>query len=309
MSEHWTVLVTGASSGIGASAARIFAERGHRVFGTSRNPDTITDRIPGVQYLRLDQTDKASIAECVAQAGEVDILVNNAGESQIGALEDVSMDDFEKLYMTNVFGPVALTKAVLPGMRERRRGAVVMVGSMAGTLHVPFRSTYSSAKSALHTVADCLRYEVAPFGITVSTVEPGVIATGIETRRNRIVPDGSPYRDAFRTVDAAMAACNSGMTSVTSRLTAVSDGASPGSTLAGLSARLQSLWACSRNSGDSLRNASRSTSNWPDSGSLPERGDLGRPSCRSVTPLRLSKFRRKECHIGEIAACARPGRR
>lgn len=67
-----------------------------------------------------------------------------------------------------------------------------MVGSMAGTLHVPFRSTYSSAKSALHTVADCLRYEVAPFGITVSTVEPGVIATGIETRRNRIVPDGSP---------------------------------------------------------------------------------------------------------------------
>ncbi|CPX15287.1 Probable short-chain dehydrogenase/reductase [Mycobacteroides abscessus] len=77
---------------------------------------------------------------------------------------------------------------------------------MAGTLHVPFRSTYSSAKSALHTVADCLRYEVAPFGITVSTVEPGVIATGIETRRNRIVPDGSPYRDAFRTVDAAMAA-------------------------------------------------------------------------------------------------------
>ncbi|MBB4854914.1 NAD(P)-dependent dehydrogenase (short-subunit alcohol dehydrogenase family) [Mycobacteroides chelonae] len=206
MSEHWTVLVTGASSGIGASAARIFVERGHRVFGTSRNPDSIADRIAGVQYLRLDQTDKASIAECVAQAGEVDILVNNAGESQIGALEDISIDDFEKLYTTNVFGPVALTKAVLPGMRERRRGAIVMVGSMAGTLHVPFRSAYSSAKSALRTVADCLRYEVAPLGITVSTVEPGVIATGIEMRRNRIVAEGSAYREAFQTVDAAMAA-------------------------------------------------------------------------------------------------------
>ncbi|MBA0049123.1 SDR family oxidoreductase [Mycobacteroides sp. LB1] len=206
MTEQRTVLVTGASSGIGASAARIFVERGHRVLGTSRNPDTIAAPIAGVQYLQLDQTDKASIADCVAQAGEVDVLVNNAGESQIGALEDVPMDDFEKLFVTNVFGPVALIKAVLPGMRERRRGAIVMVGSMAGTLHVPFRSTYSSAKSALHTVADCLRYEVAPFGIAVSTVEPGVIATGIETRRNRVVSEGSVYREAFQTVDAAMAA-------------------------------------------------------------------------------------------------------
>ncbi|MGH3723911.1 MAG: SDR family oxidoreductase [Mycobacterium sp.] len=206
MKSQRTVLVTGASSGIGASAARIFAERGHRVFGTSRNPDTIVDRIAGVHYLQLDQTDKASIAECIARAGAVDVLVNNAGESQIGALEDVSAEDFEKLFVTNVFGPVALTKAVLPGMRERRRGAIVMVGSMAGTLHVPFRSTYSSAKSALHTVADCLRYEVAPFGITVSTVEPGVVATGIETRRNRVVSEDSVYRDAFHTVDAAMAA-------------------------------------------------------------------------------------------------------
>lgn len=206
MSAQRIVLVTGASSGIGASAARKFVERGLTVFGTSRNPEALTDRVDGVRYLRLDQTDPVSIANCVAEAGEVDILVNNAGESQIGALEEVPMDDFQKLFSTNVFGPVALTKAVLPGMRERRRGAIVMVGSMAGTLHVPFRATYSAAKSALHTVADCLRYEVAPFGITVSTVEPGVIATGIETRRKRIVDETSPYRDAFRAVDSAMAA-------------------------------------------------------------------------------------------------------
>lgn len=116
-------------------------------------------------------------------------------------------------------------------------------------------------------------------------------------------------RSAMLTQRAANMRCSSGMTSVTSRLTAVSDGASPASTLVGLAARLQSFWACSLNSGDSLRNASRSTSNWPDSGCLPERGDLGCPSCRSLAPLGLSKFRRKECHIGEIAASARPGRR
>lgn len=205
MQRPSTVLVTGASSGIGASVAKLFSERGFHVVGTSRNPADIPDPIPGIEYLPLDQTDAGSIAALVAAVGEVDILINNAGESQIGALEEVPMDDIERLLATNVLGPVALTKALLPGMRERGHGSIVMVGSMAGSFPTPYRSVYSAAKSALRTFADSLRGEVAQFGIAVTTVEPGVIATGIETRRARISDAASPYRDGFAAVDGAMA--------------------------------------------------------------------------------------------------------
>lgn len=173
--------------------------------GTSRRPDTIADPIPGVEYLPLDQIEASSIAELVAAVGEVDILVNNAGESQTGALEEVPIAEIERLFATNVFGPIALTKALLPGMRARGRGSIVMVGSMAGSFPTPYRSVYSAAKSALRTFADSLRGEVAQFGIAVTTVEPGVIATGIETRRARISDDSSPYRAGFDSVDKAMA--------------------------------------------------------------------------------------------------------
>lgn len=205
MQQRLTVLVTGASSGIGASAAKMFNDRGFHVVGTSRSPENVADPTPGVEYLPLDQTDPASIAALVEAVGEVDILVNNAGESQTGALEEVPMADIERLFATNVFGPIALTKAVLPGMRERGRGSIVMVGSMAGSFPTPYRSVYSAAKSALRTFADSLRGEVAQFGVAVTTVEPGVIATGIETRRARISDDTSPYRVGFESVDKAMA--------------------------------------------------------------------------------------------------------
>lgn len=114
-----TVLVTGATSGIGAEVARQLVQRGHRVFGTSRNPDTVADPIAGVTYVRLDNADYASAQACADEVGAVDILINNAGESQAGALEDTPMSAIEGLFRVNVFGPIALTKAVLPGMRER----------------------------------------------------------------------------------------------------------------------------------------------------------------------------------------------
>ena len=131
-----TVLITGASSGIGAEVARQLVSRGLTVLGTSRHPESVTDPIPGVRYLELDQNDPASIARCAEQAGAVDILINNAGESQMGPLEDTPMEVIEKLFATNVFGPIALTKAVLPGMRQRGRGTVVMVahGGTIGAL-------------------------------------------------------------------------------------------------------------------------------------------------------------------------------
>lgn len=198
-----TVLITGASSGIGAEVARQMVARGLTVLGTSRKPDAIADPIPGVTYLELDQNDPASVARCAAAAGEVDILINNAGESQMGPLEDTPMDVIEKLFATNVFGPIALTKAILPGMRERRRGTIVMVGSMLSSFPLAFRSTYSATKSAMKGFADASRRELAPFGVAICTVEPGTIATGIGNRRGYHIADDSPYRSDYDTVAAA----------------------------------------------------------------------------------------------------------
>ncbi|MCF8568809.1 SDR family oxidoreductase [Gordonia sp. HY002] len=198
-----TVLVTGASSGIGADVARQMVAAGHRVYGTSRNPATVKDPIPGVTYVRLDNADYDSAATCVAEVGDVDVLINNAGESAAGAFEDTPMDAVEHLFAVNVFGPVALTKAVLPGMRERGTGTVVMVGSMLASFPVAFRTNYAATKAALKGYAMALRREVAPYGIRVVTVEPGTIATGIGDRRTIHIGDDSPYRAEYETVAAA----------------------------------------------------------------------------------------------------------
>lgn len=198
-----TVLITGATSGIGAEVARQFAAAGHRVFGTSRNPETVSDPIPGVAYVRLDNADLATVDTCVAAVGDVDILINNAGESHAGAIEDTTMDEIERMFAVNVFGPVALTKAVLPGMRRRGTGTVVMVGSMLSSFPVAFRSTYSATKSALKAYAFAVRREVAPYGIRVISVEPGTIATGIGDRRVVSIADDSPYAAEYQTVAAA----------------------------------------------------------------------------------------------------------
>lgn len=197
--------MTGVSSGIGAEVARLLVARGHEVIGTSRRPEAIAadSRIPGVRYVALDQTEPASIAACVAEAGDIDILINNAGVSHMGPLEDVPMKSLENVFATNVFGPIALTKAFLPGMRARRRGTVVMVGSMLGSFPLPFRSVYGATKSAIKAFSDALRRELAPFGIAVTTVEPGTIATGIADRRVYDVADDTAYRADYDTVAAA----------------------------------------------------------------------------------------------------------
>ena len=198
-----TVLVTGATSGIGAEVARQFVARGHRVYGTTRNPNSVRNPIQGVTYVRLDNADYEFAESCAALVGDVDILINNAGESQAGALEDTSMAAVEDLFRVNVFGPIALTKAVLPGMRLRRRGTVVMVGSMLSSFPVAFRSNYAATKSALKAFALASRRELAPYGIRMISVEPGTIATGIGDRRSIHIGDDSPYRAEYETLAAA----------------------------------------------------------------------------------------------------------
>lgn len=195
-----TALVTGASSGIGEAIARALAGRGWKVYGTSRNPASIEEPLPGVEYLALDLIDDASIAACAVAAGEVDVLVNNAGESQSGPLEELPMDAIERLFRTNVFGAVRLTQLVLPGMRSRRYGRVVMVGSMLASFPLAHRSSYVATKAAIKGFATAARREVAPFGVGVTTVEPGSISTGIGQRRTHYLVDGSPYATDYRTM-------------------------------------------------------------------------------------------------------------
>ncbi|MBP2476675.1 short-subunit dehydrogenase [Crossiella equi] len=201
-----TALVTGASSGIGAATAKALVAKGFHVIGTSRDPDRIppADRIPGVDYRPLDLTSEESTTAFAATLGDIDVLVNNAGESQSGPLEELPIDKVEDLFRLNVFGPVRLLQLVTPAMRARGRGRVVMVGSMLASFPLAYRSSYVATKAALRGFADAARHELSPFGVWVTTVEPGSINTGISTRRTKYIAEDSPHRPDFERMIAAL---------------------------------------------------------------------------------------------------------
>ncbi|MDN5758504.1 MAG: SDR family NAD(P)-dependent oxidoreductase [Tomitella sp.] len=200
--EGRTALVTGASSGIGLAAARALLAEGYSVFGTSRDPENIPDEkhVPGVQYLPLDLADSDSIARCAADAGAVDVLINNAGESQSGPFEEFPADALTRLFQLNVLGAVELTGLLLPGMRRRGYGRVVMIGSMLGSLPLAYRSSYCASKAAIRSFASAARPEFAPFGVWLTTVEPSSINTGISERRTHYVQPGSAFEDEYHRV-------------------------------------------------------------------------------------------------------------
>jgi short-subunit dehydrogenase len=198
-----TALVTGATSGIGLATARLLVERGYAVIGTSRDPAKIpaADLVEGVRYRPLDLRDVDTIdgflASLRSEAIAVDVLVNNAGESQSGPLEEIPLEALRRIMNLNVLGPVHLTQGLLPGMRERGFGRVVMVGSMLASFPLAFRSSYVASKAALKGFATAARYEMAPYGVWLTTVEPGSIRTGISQRRTKYVSETSPHAPAF----------------------------------------------------------------------------------------------------------------
>jgi NAD(P)-dependent dehydrogenase (short-subunit alcohol dehydrogenase family) len=175
--------VTGASSGIGRATARLFVERGYRVFGTSRQarPDEA-----GVEMLELDVCSDESVArgvaEALARAGRIDVLVNNAGFGLIGPAAELETNDVRAQLETNVVGPLALTRAVVPEMAARRSGRIVMIGSVSGVTATPFAGAYCGSKAALRLASDALRVELAPFGIHVVLVEPGAVESDFADR-------------------------------------------------------------------------------------------------------------------------------
>ncbi|KPM54121.1 alcohol dehydrogenase [Frankia sp. R43] len=203
-------LVTGASSGIGAAVAEALVRRGLRVVGTSRDPAAVGSPPAGVELIALDLTDEASIERCAAAVGRVDVLVNNAGESQSGPLEELPIEAVRRLFELNVFGAIRLTQLVLPGMRERGSGCVIMIGSMLASFPLAYRSSYVASKAAIKGFANAARREVAPYGVRISTVEPGSINTGISQRRTQYLAAGSPFTAEYHTMLAALDANEAG---------------------------------------------------------------------------------------------------
>lgn len=173
-------LITGCSSGIGQRLAPELAERGCHVYATARRIEAIQDLAgPRVTPISLDVCDPHSMENAVRQItdshGGVDILVNNAGFGQMGPVLDLSAQQLRDQFETNVVGQIALIKLCVPGMIEKRDGCIVNIGSVSGVMTTPFAGAYCASKSALHSLSEALRMELAPFGIEVVIVMPGAV--------------------------------------------------------------------------------------------------------------------------------------
>jgi NAD(P)-dependent dehydrogenase (short-subunit alcohol dehydrogenase family) len=198
------VLITGCSSGIGRATAEHLAAKGWTVYATARRPESIADlQEKGCRTLALDVNDEASMAAAVGAVeeaeGAVGVLVNNAGYSQSGAVESVPDERVRAQFDTNVFGPLALTRLVLPGMREQGWGKIVNVSSMGGRFTFPGGGLYHATKHSLEALSDAMRYEVRGFGVDVILIEPGIIRTGFGEAAARELGDATavdgPYSD------------------------------------------------------------------------------------------------------------------
>ena len=180
MTDQRVVLITGCSSGIGRALAEEFVRRGQKVVATARQESSL-DGLDGPDFLlqQLDVTVGASIRRAVTQAlewaGRIDILVNNAGYGLIGPVAELDPNDVRVQLETNVTGPIALIREVVPGMAEQGWGRIVNIGSVVGVTALPFGGAYSASKAAIHLLSDALRMELAPFGIGVLEVQPGAI--------------------------------------------------------------------------------------------------------------------------------------
>jgi len=208
-SDSKTFLITGVSSGLGKAFAQAALDAGHTVIGTVRQPSAATAfqaLSPRAHPLLLDVTDFDAIPDAVAgaqrQAGPIDVLVNNAGYGHEGVLEESSLNDMRRQFDANVFGPVAMIKAVLPGMRERRCGHIVNVTSMGGFITMPGIAFYCGSKFALEGISEALGKEVRHLGIHVSTLAPGQFRTDWAgrsmDRAPRSVPDYDAVMDPIR---------------------------------------------------------------------------------------------------------------
>ena len=195
------VLITGCGSGIGQALARAFHRSGQRVCATARRLDTLAPlQAEGMLVRELDVTDAQATAALLASLHSeglaVDTLVNNAGYGAMGPMLDVPQSEWQRQFEVNLFAPIALVRAVMPGMIERGRGLVVNISSVSGVLTTPFAGPYCASKAAFNSATDALRMEAEPLGVRVVTVQPGGIqsAFGSNAANQVSLAADSPYQ-------------------------------------------------------------------------------------------------------------------
>ena len=194
-------LVTGTSTGIGEATALHLARLGHRVYASMRTPDASAEGLRRVaekerldlEVITLDVDDSASVAAAVgdvlARSGQIDVLVNNAGVGNLASVEEVPIKDAKAVFETNVFGPLRMMQAVLPGMRARRSGTIVNISSVAGRLVSAGHGIYAGTKYALEAVSEAVAIETRRLGIRVILIEPGFVSsTDCRARRRGRAP-------------------------------------------------------------------------------------------------------------------------
>jgi NAD(P)-dependent dehydrogenase (short-subunit alcohol dehydrogenase family) len=199
-----TILITGASTGIGKATARRFLEQGWNVIATMRTPEKAQDlaQFPNCCCLALDVTQPEMmpgvVEQGIARFGAIDGLVNNAGYALVGPFEACSEADIRRQFETNVFGLMAMTRAVLPHFRQRRAGTILNIASIGGQMAFPIYSSYHSTKWAVEGFTESLRYELASLNIKVKLIEPGPIKTDFYTRSLQVAKrEGLTEYDAY----------------------------------------------------------------------------------------------------------------
>jgi NAD(P)-dependent dehydrogenase (short-subunit alcohol dehydrogenase family) len=200
------VLITGCSTGIGRDLAQRLAQSGYSVVATARKVDSL-EGLQAALKLPLDVSDSKSINQAVKQVlqhfGRIDVLINNAGYALRGAVEEVPIDQVQKMFDVNVFGMMRMIQAVVPHMRWQKAGRIINISSIAGKFFTPANGTYSATKFALEALSDALRLELVPFGIQVVLIEPGSIKTQfhttVESHAQEIFANpGSPYQPLYQ---------------------------------------------------------------------------------------------------------------
>lgn len=195
------VLITGCGSGIGQALARAFHRSGHQVCATARRLETLAPlQAEGILVRALDVTDATAtsslLASLASEGRVVGTLVNNAGYGAMGPMLDVPQAEWQRQFEVNLFAPIALVRAVLPGMIERGRGLVVNISSVSGVLTTPFAGPYCASKAAFNAASDALRMEAEPLGVRVVTVQPGGIQSsfGSNAANQVSLASDSPYQ-------------------------------------------------------------------------------------------------------------------
>lgn len=205
--ENKVVLITGGTDGLGRAAAVFLAERGYRVIAAGRSAAKLAEldalakaKNLSLRTAQLDVCSDASVSAAVRTVldshGAIDVLINNAGVGYMAVVEELKIEDLKQQFETNLFGVLRVTQAVLPGMRERRSGRILMMSSVAGLVSPPTYGAYSSSKHALEGLSNSLRLELYPFNIDVVLIEPGYIVTNFQQTAKELA---QPYVESAKT--------------------------------------------------------------------------------------------------------------